>query len=69
MRTNWFIIFLARGAWWIDNEGHEYGPFVSKRHAGTEALTIARTFGDKARRSRVYMPDDEGKHQLIWEGA
>jgi hypothetical protein len=69
MQTNWFIIIRARGAWWIDNEGTEYGPFISKRQAGTEALTIARIFGDGARRSRVYVPDDDGKHQLIWEGA
>ena len=69
MQNNWFIIFEARGAWYIDNEGTEFGPFPSKRQAGTEALTIARTFGDKGRRSRVYMPDDHGKHQMIWEGA
>jgi hypothetical protein len=69
MQTNWFIIFQSRGSWWIDNEGTEFGPFASKRRAGTEALSIARTFGDKARRSCVFMPDDEGKHRLIWEGA
>jgi hypothetical protein len=69
MQTNWFIIFEAKGAWWIDNEGTEFGPFRSKREAGTEALTIARTFGDRSRRSCVYVPDDSGKQQLIWEGA
>jgi hypothetical protein len=69
VQTNWFIIFEARGAWWVDNEGTEFGPFPSKREAGREALAIARTFGDKARRSRVYLPDEAGKQRLIWEGA
>jgi hypothetical protein len=69
VQTNWFIIFESQGAWWVDNEGTEFGPFTSKQRAGTEALSIARNFGDKARRSRVYVPDDDGKQRLIWEGA
>ena len=69
VQTNWLIIFESQGAWWVDNEGTEFGPFLSKRQAGTEALTIARNFGDKSRRSRVYVPDDDGKQRLIWEGA
>lgn len=68
MRTNWFIIFEARGAWWIDNEGTEFGPFASKEIASTEARAIVRTFGDKSRRTRVYWPDEQGRQQLIWEG-
>ena len=68
MRTNWFIIVKARGDWWIDNEGKEYGPFATQEQARAEALTIARTFGDIARRSRIYWPDEQGHHQLIWEG-
>jgi hypothetical protein len=69
VKTNWFIIYLSRGTWWIDNEGTEFGPFTSKEEAGAEALTIARTFGDKQRRSRVYWPDETGKQHMIWEGA
>jgi hypothetical protein len=69
MQTNWFIIIEARGAWWIDNEGTQYGPFPSKQAAGTEALSIARTFGDRSRRSQVYVPDERGRHHMIWEGA
>jgi hypothetical protein len=68
MRTNWFIIVKARGAWWIENEGKEYGPFTSQDQAAAEALTIARTFGDETRRSRVYWPDEQGQQKLIWEG-
>jgi hypothetical protein len=69
MKTNWFIIFEARGAWWIDNEGTGFGPFATKELAGAEALTIARRFGDKTRRSRVYWPDETGRQRMIWESV
>ena len=42
---------------------------TSTRSKAQEALAIARTFGDKAGRSRVYLPDEEGKQRLLWEGA
>ena len=69
MRTNWFIVIQARGAWWIDNEGMEFGPFPTKEMAAAEALTIARKFGDARRRSRLYWPAENGEHTLIWEGT
>jgi hypothetical protein len=69
MRTEWFVVVEARGAWWVDNEGTEFGPFASREQAGREALTIARSFGEKSRRAQVYVPDTTGKHRLIWEGA
>ena len=69
MQTNWFIVFEAKGAWWIDNEGTEFGPFTTKEAAGAEAVHIAKQFGDKRRRSRIYWPDETGRQQLIWEGV
>ena len=69
MRTNWFIIFEARRAWWIDNEGTEFGPFETRELAGAEALSIARSFGDKTRRSQVFWPEDDGRQKMIWEGV
>ena len=69
LRTNWFIIFEARGSWWIDNEGTQFGPFTSKEAAGAEAVIITRKFGDKTRRSHIYWPDEKGRQQLIWEGV
>ena len=69
MPTEWFVVIRARGAWWVDNEGTEFGPFTTKEQAGAEALTIARSFGERTRRAQVYVPDQTGKHQLIWEGA
>jgi hypothetical protein len=69
MRTEWFVVFRSRGAWWVDNEGTEFGPFSSREVAGQEALVIARSMGEKTRRAQVYVPDASGKHRLIWEGA
>jgi hypothetical protein len=67
LKTNWFIVFASKGRWWIDNEGTEFGPFSSKEAAGAEAVTIARQFGDKQRRSRIYWPDEGGRQVMIWE--
>ena len=41
LQTNWFIVFEAKGGWWIDNEGTEFGPFLSKEAAGAEDSPIA----------------------------
>ena len=67
MKTNWFIIYEALGAWWIDNEGTDFGPFTSREVAGVEALTIAQTFGRRDRRNLVFWPDENGKQQLARE--
>ena len=69
MQTEWFVVIRARGAWWVDNEGTAFGPFPTCEQAGAEALTIARSFGERRRRAQVYVPDQSGKHRLIWEGA
>jgi hypothetical protein len=66
VQTNWFIIFEARGGWWIDDDGTEFGPFLTKDSAGAEAVIIAKQFGDK-RRSRVYWTLVSRK--VIWEGV
>ena len=67
MLTEWFVVVAARDAWWVDNEGTQFGPFSSRQEAGTEARVIARRFGSKQRRQQVYAPDDDGKQKLIWE--
>lgn len=69
MRTEWFVVIEARGAWWIDKEGTEFGPFSSRESARHEAMAIARNLGTRERRPLIYAPDDEGKQVLVWEGA
>ena len=65
MRTNWFIVVLANGKWWVDNEGHAFGPFPSKQIAADQAREYAQKLGDPERRSLVYWPDDSGKPVLF----
>jgi hypothetical protein len=65
VRTNWFIVIQANGAWWVDNEGHGFGPFPSRGVAAIEAVNYARTLGDPSRQALIYWPDDTGKMTLI----
>jgi hypothetical protein len=67
MRTNWFIVVEARQQWWVDNEGHSFGPFATRDIAALEALDYARTLGDPERLSQIYWPNDRGELKLIRE--
>lgn len=67
MRTNWFIVIRSNGEWWVDNEGHNFGPFPSRGVAAIEAVNYARRLGDQSRRALIYWPDDTGKMTLIRE--
>ena len=65
LRTNWFIVIQANGKWWVDNEGHAFGPFPNKQMAAEQAREYAQKLGDPQRRSLVYWPDDNGKPVLV----
>lgn len=67
LRTNWFIVVQANGKWWVDNEGHTFGPFPSREVAALEAVEYARRLGDPTRGSQVYWPDETGKMRLVRE--
>lgn len=69
MLTEWFVVVAAKDAWWVDNEGTQFGPFSSRREAEREAQVIARRFGNKERRQQVFAPDDDGKQRMIWEAV
>ena len=45
MRTNWFIVIESNGAWWVDNEGHDFGPFPSRGVAAIEAVILTGVQG------------------------
>lgn len=66
-KTNWFIVIRANEQWWVDNEGHAFGPFPTREIAALEALDFARTLGDPSRLSQIYWPSDDGKLKLIRE--
>ena len=65
MRTNWFIVIQSSGKWWVDNEGHAFGPFPSREAAAREATHYANKLGDPGRASLVYWPDENGKMTLV----
>ena len=67
LRTNWFIVIYAIGQWWVDNEGHAFGPFPSREVAALEALEYAKRLGDSDRISLIYWPDKAGKMTLVRE--
>jgi hypothetical protein len=68
MKTCWFVVIQANGAWWVDCEGRAYGPFGAKDQALQHAREIAVTYADPARRSDIWAPTSEGKLELIWSG-
>ena len=65
MRTNWFIVIQSNGKWWVDNEGHAFGPFPSREVAALEAAEYANKLGDPNRTSLIYWPDETGKMTLV----
>jgi len=67
LRTNWFIVVQANGKWWVDNEGHTFGPFPTREVAALEAVDYAKKLGDPTRASQVYWPDEDGKMRLVRE--
>ncbi len=68
MATCWFIVIESRGAWWVDCEGHAYGPLENKDEAIRYARKIAEIYGDPKRQALVWVPRNGEKPELIWSG-
>jgi hypothetical protein len=66
MRTCWFIVIESVGQWWVDCEGKAYGPFETQDEAKIEAVRIAITYGDRDRRSEVFVANADGAPRRIW---
>jgi hypothetical protein len=66
MQSCWFIVIESMGQWWVDCEGKAYGPFASRDEAQIEAVRIAITYGDRSRRSEVFVSEPDGTHRRIW---
>lgn len=69
MKTCWFVVIHTPSAWWVDCEGKAYGPFSTREEAAADAVRLAEAFGDPARRSDVYVPDDDHKLKLVWSSS
>jgi len=68
MKTCWYVVIEAMGAWWVDCEGKAYGPFETDREARREALRIAMAYGDETRQSQVWISEPDGRPRRIWVG-
>ncbi|MDR3476079.1 MAG: hypothetical protein P4M09_30910 [Devosia sp.] len=68
MQTRWFVVIESLGSWWVDCEGHSYGPVASKADAAVAARRLAKVFDDPGRRSEIWAPDAQGRPQMIWLG-
>lgn len=66
MKSCWFVVIRTPSAWWVDCEGKAYGPFGSRQEAADNAVRLAEAYGDPARRSDVYVPDEDEKLRLVW---
>jgi hypothetical protein len=61
-----YVVILSRGRWWVDFEGKAYGPFDTKELAGAEARHLAQYQAHSGRTAEVLVPDDGGRHRVVW---
>ena len=64
-----FVVILSRNSWWVDFEGRAHGPFVSREAAAEEARHLAQFSAHSGRESEVLVPDDSGRHRVVWSSA
>ena len=64
--TALFIVIQSRGRWWVDLEGHSFGPFDTREQAALEGRTRAQSTGFDGRLSEVLVPDSAGKYWVVW---
>lgn len=61
-----FVVIHSQGNWWVDVEGKAHGPYGTRQEAGEEAIQLARYAVHMGRGSEVLVPDDAGRHHVIW---
>jgi hypothetical protein len=64
-----FVVILSRDSWWVDFEGKAHGPFASRETAADEARQLAQFSAHSGRESEVLVPDDSGRHRVIWSSV
>lgn len=64
-----FVVILSRNSWWVDFEGKAHGPFGSREAAAEEARHLAQFAAHSGRDSEVLVPDDSGRHRVVWSSA
>lgn len=69
MASALFVVILSRGTWWVDFEGKAHGPYDSRERAAEEARDLAQFSAHSGRESEVLVPDDSGRHRVVWTSA
>jgi hypothetical protein len=64
-----YVVILSRDSWWVDFEGKAHGPFPTREVATSEAKQLAQFSAHSGRASEVLVPDDTGRHRVVWESA
>ena len=64
-----FVVIFSRDRWWVDIEGKAHGPFTTRDLAAAEAKQLAQFAAHSGRSSEVLVPDDTGRHRVVWESA
>jgi hypothetical protein len=69
MGTAIYIVFFARDAWWVDLDGHSYGPFGSDGEATSDAISRASTTSASGGRSEVQLSRPGRDNELVYQSA
>lgn len=64
-----FVVIVSRNGWWVDFEGKAHGPFGSREAAAEEARHLAQFSAHSGRESEVLVPDESGRHRIVWSSA
>ena len=67
MQSCWYIVIRSRGAWWVDCEGTQTGPYPDVAVATDAAVIRARLHGDRAKRLQVMVPGEGRRFDVVWE--
>lgn len=64
-----YVVIFSRDKWWVDFEGRAHGPFDTRELAAAEAKELAQFAAHSGKSSEVLVPDDTGRHRVVWESA
>jgi hypothetical protein len=64
-----YVVILSRDRWWVDFEGKAHGPYATREIAAAEAKQFAQFAAHSGKSSEVLVPDDTGRHRVVWEST
>ena len=64
-----YVVIFSRDSWWVDFEGKAHGPYATRDSAAAEARQLAQFAAHSGKSSEVLVPDDSGRHRVVWESA